>query len=261
MDEREQGSFDEPAHVIVSGTAPRRLYAVIVVLLAVIVVLAIRPWGDDARAPAPPPEGQASPGADSDASGEPDLSAVTAPPSVAGAAGMMETCGTPSGWRAATLQDWAGRDSPIRSWIAIVPVEATSPLDPAIPFVPVATGIVTAIGYCAPLDEAARPPAVARASLWAIGDGRQTALSLIPLEPDSPDSLGGLWSRPGEITGGEASRGVWPPGRYVVEIASPGGEYRRWLGIEIADLALLRASPSAPLPSPSAPSSSGSPAP
>ena len=261
MEEREQESFDEPAHDVVSGADPRPLYAVIVVLLAVIVVLAIRPWGGEAMPPDGSDQGRASPGQAGEPTEAPDPSLAEAPTPGPpdDVAALVETCGSPSGWRAATLQAWAGRSQPIRSWIAVTPVEASGPLDPVIPFAPVATGIVTAIGYCAPLDEATRPPAVARASLWAIRDGRETPLSLIPLEPDSPDALGGLWSRPGEVTGGETSPGVWPPGRYVVEVASPGGEYRRWLGIEIADLALLRASPSAPAPSGS-PVASSSPA-
>lgn len=271
MEERQQESFDEPPHGVVSGADPRRLYAVIVVLLAVIVVLAIRPWGGDTAAPDRTGDGQASPG--QGAAGEPtdtmdaSLVAPTSPALPDDAAALVETCGSPSGWRAATLQEWTGRSLPIRSWIAIEPTTASGPLDPAIPFVPVATGIVTAIGYCAPLEEASRPPAVAVASLWALRDGQAIPLSLLPLEPSSPNALGGLWKRPAEVANEPGASpapaaDVWPPGRYVIELASPGLEYHLWLGVEIADLTLLQASPSArPSASGASPSASGSPEP
>ena len=272
MEERQQESFDEPPQGVVSGTDPRRLYAVIVVLLAVIVVLAIRPWGDDTTAPGRPGDGGASQGQEGQAGGptdtpDPSLVGPTTPALPGDAAELVETCGSPSGWRAATLQEWAGRSRPIRSWIAIEPTTASGPLDPAVPFAPVATGIVTAIGYCAPLDEASRPPEVAVASLWAVRDGQAIPLSLVPLEPSSPDALGGLWKRPAELPDAPGASpapapDVWPPGRYVIELASPGREYHVWLGVEIADLALLRASPAAPAVSSSpAGSSSASPAP
>ena len=194
----------------------------------------------------------------------PDASAVAEPTPGALAAGLDETCGSPSGWRAATLQDWAGRSTPIRSWIAIEPVTASGAADPAVPFAPVATGIVTAIGYCAPLGDAERPPAAAVASLWAVRDGQAIPLSLLPLEPSSPDALGGLWRRPPEVTDEPAGSGPvtdrGPRRRLAAgplrrsSSPAPGGDYHRWLGIEIADLSLLRASPEpdrAASPSPS----------
>jgi hypothetical protein len=273
VDDPDEPGFTEPPHSIVSRTDPRRLYAVIAVLLVVIVVLAIRPWGGDGG---PPREGnvaQPSAGRPASATPPPDASAGAEPTPGAVAAGLDETCGSPSGWRAATLQDWAGRSTPIRSWIAIEPVTASGAADPAVPFAPVATGIVTAIGYCAPLGDAERPPAASVASLWAVRDGQAIPLSLLPLEPSSPDALGGLWRRPPEVTDEPVAPGqsptvapadVWPPGRYVVELAAPGGDYHRWLGIEIADLSLLRASavpPSAAAPSPSSDPSSAPAAP
>jgi hypothetical protein len=237
------------------------------VLLGVIVVLAIRPWGDGS---APAPSGVAQATAPGAVATRPSGGPVTASEAPVGPGADLDiTCGSPSGWRAATLQAWAGRSRPIRSWIAIEPVAASDPLDPAIPFAPVATGVVTAIGYCAPLGDDQRPPATAVASLWALRDGSAVPLTLLPLEPDAPDALGGLWLRPPEVPGPEepatgSAASLFPPGRYVVELATPGGAYHRWLGIEIADLATLRASHGAPASSPPSggpgPSASGSPA-
>jgi hypothetical protein len=266
VDDPDEPGFTEPPRGIVSGTDPRGLYAIIAVLLVVIVVLAIRPWGDDDAASGHEGNVQPTSGVAATNAPAPGDASDAAPTPTSEAVELEVTCGSPSGWRAATLQEWVGRATPVRSWIAIDPVSASDPLDPAIPFAPVATGIVTAIGYCAPLDDASRPPAIAVASLWAVREGRAIPLSLLPLEPSSPDALGGIWDRPPEVTDEPAASGaaesspptradVWPHGRYVVELATPGGEYSRWLGIEIADLSLLRSGPSPAAPG-AAPSSS-----
>jgi len=141
-------------------------------------------------------------------------------------------------WRATTLQLWPGRALPIRSWIAIEPVEAAGPLDDAIPFAPVAADKVTAIGFCAPLEEAIRPPVAIQPSLWRVGDGRAVPLVLVPANPADHDPLRGLWRPPStpDASGGGISVDAWPPGRYVIELASPSETYVRWLGVEIVDL-------------------------
>jgi hypothetical protein len=213
----------------------------------VIVVLVIRPWGDgDVEPPQLLPGTEVEPSGPSASematSGNPTTRSTASP-----ADALVETCGSPSGWRAATLQAWPGRSEPIRSWIAVQPVAASGPLDPRIPFVPVATGIVTAVGYCAPSDDT-RPPMVARTSLWAVSDGVAAPLTLLPLEPAAPNALGGLWLAPPELdrpspgatapsepTSGDAPR-QWPPGRYALQVAAPGGVYNAWLGVEVEDL-------------------------
>jgi len=239
---------------------------VIAALIVVIVLLAIAPWENgnlDLPPAASEPQADASShdagapatGAADGEAGSPVSPAVPHDP-------LAVTCGSPSGWRAATLQAWGGRTEPIRSWIAIQPVAAVGPLDTRIPFVPVATGIVTAVGYCAPSDDS-RPPATARTSLWAVSDGVATPLSLLPLEPATPNALGGLWMAPAELDGPTpvgserspspgASVGtvaqprLWPPGRYALQVAVPGGVYDRWLGVDVVDLSLR----TSPLPGP-----------
>ncbi len=246
------------------------MYLPLAVLLGVIIVGIIKPWGSDG---APPTSDSAGPISTAAAvaqteGGAPGSPVTTRDPN----AGLDVTCGTPSGWRAATLQEWLGRPTPIRSWIAIEPVEASGPLDPTIPFAPVATDVVTAIGYCAPLDDAHRPPEVAGARIWALRDGGAVALTLVHLEPDADNALGGLWGPAPELHDEPATSGGWPPGRYVIEVSAPGGGYARWLGLEIEDLGALHSivppavSPSIPGPSPidspvAAPSALDSPTP
>jgi len=217
----------------------------------VIIVLILRPWGEGTQAgPETAPATGPHPAASEIAAGvDPTASPVIAPDS------LLITCGSPSGWRAATLQAWPGRTEPIRSWIAVEPVPASGPLDPGIPFVPVAMGIVTAVGYCAPLDDA-RPPEIARLGVWIVANGGATQLSAVPLEPAAPNGLGGLWLPPPdlqgsgtgqpEIGGADDLRGRWPPGRYALQVAVPGGSYARWFGIEIKDLSLVPTSPTSP---------------
>jgi hypothetical protein len=249
LDEHARTGLNEAPRPIAPGADPRRLYILIGVLVGIIVLLVVRPWGEGSGVP---------PGV------SPDVLAGGSPTLVPGATGagtpvpadpyadLWVTCGSPSGWRAATIQDWGGRVSSIRTWIAIDPVAATGPLDTAIPFAPVATSRVTAIGFCSPLDEERRPPLTATAALWAIEDGVATALAPPPLEPSTPNALGGLWRPPPGIGGGAA----WVPGRYVIEIGSPTGGYRRWLGIEIRDLEREREQRTEP-PSPRASGSPG----
>lgn len=260
MDESRGPAFSEAPIRISGAPDPRRLYAVIAVLVAVIVILIIRPWGDEGTRNAGP---VTSPRVQS---GGP--TALTGA-SVDGLAGsgfpatledpLAATCASPSGWRAATLQQWAGRTLPIRSWIAIDPVPADGPLDPSIPFAPVSTGIVTALGYCAPMTQAQRPPPDATAALWAIIDGRSVILTSPLLEPPEPNPLGGLWRRPPEIPSGTpvasgltAPDDIWPPGRYVIRVARPDGSDAVWLGVEVEDLARPAESSSPDSPSPTA---------
>ena len=261
MDERGQPAYDAEPLPIAPGADPRRLYVVIWLLVGIIVLLVVRPWGDETVRPTAvdaagsrTPDGSRTP----EGPGTTGSAAGAASPAPADPyADLWVTCGSPSGWRAATLQAWAGRQTPIRSWIAIDPVEGTGPLDPGIPFAPVATGVVTAIGYCSPQDERLRPPRSAVAAVWAIRDGLATRLTLGLIEPQRPNALGGLWVRAPEAGGGSA----WPPGRYVIEVASPSGTFDRWLGIEIEDLSRPRSPSASPspgashLPPPSTPAS------
>jgi hypothetical protein len=241
VDERDRPEAVETPDTVAMGGDPRRYYVIIAALLAVIVVLAIRPW--DPLGTAGP---VTTPGAANAGGTQPPASAPPAIPSPTGVDAQLQvTCGWPSGWRAASVQSWRGRDRPVRSWMAIDPVEATGPLDPAIPYAAIFTDTVSAIGFCAPLG--ARPPGNARGHVYAVGDGTATPVDPVVIEPSEATSLGELWEPAGS---GGSSDGLpaWAPGRYVIEVSSPGGTYRRWLGIEIHDLDELPQASSTPPP-------------
>ena len=206
----------------------------------VVIAAIIKPWG--AGVPASGDRGRAPATGAALGTTEPFRSPSRTPsPGEVVDRELETTCGSPSGWRAATLQGWAGRSTPIRSWIAIEPVAAHGPLDPVIPAVPVATGVVLALGYCAPVDER-RPPATAVAHLWALGaDHTASLLAPVQVEPSVPSELGVLWA-PRPVTGSStAVPAGWAPGRYVIEIVAPDAGFDTWLGMDIED---VRADPS-----------------
>ncbi len=269
MDEHEHRDLQPSAVPVAPDSTHSRGLVPLVLILGVLLIAIVKPWdlgltGHGAASPSP---AAASQPAAVVSPGEP---ATTPVPTPTGDpyAGLWITCGSPSGWRAATVQQWAGRSAPIRSWIAIEPVEATGPLDPAIPFAPVATDVVTALGYCSPLTDAERPPEGARAAVWAVNEDVARPLAADPLEPTTPNALGGLWRPAPDVAAVIDGFVAWPPGRYVLEVRATAGTFDRWLGIEIEDLGnrldgepagspAASAAPSASEPAPVASAASG----
>ena len=248
------------ARPVASTAGQRRTILTALAIVSALLIGIARPW--DLVRPAPAAIPGDGPVATSPADGQ---AIATPPPGQATTgddpyAGLWITCGSPSGWRAATIQRWTGRPAPIRSWIAVDPSEAAGPLDPRIPFAPVATDLVTALGYCAPLDERLRPPLSARAVLWAIVDGRPVPLTAVLLEPAAPDALGGLWRPAPEVAVRVDGREAWPAGRYVLELRSGSDAFHRWLGIEIDDLDARRSASPSPGPAATPSTSAATPA-
>jgi hypothetical protein len=141
---------------------------------------------------------------------------------------LAPTCGYPDSWRSATLQRWAGQRA--RVWTAVDVAPAPGPDDPAIPFQIVAGEDFRAIGWCAPVTGAERPPSTALAKLFRIEEGVAVETLYIRLEPTAPTELGELWAPADTPTGASAA---WPYGRYVIELATPDGSWSRYLGMEL----------------------------
>ena len=161
----------------------------------------------------------------------------SAPPVPRAAPRTAITCALPSQWRSSSIEDWTGRQA--RVWKAVEVVEATGPDDPSIPFEPIVSPTITAIGWCAPVDGPDRPPQNLTASLYRIRDGAALPLLYDRLEPREPDVLGELWvPRPLSV----GNRPSWPVGRYVIELRSASGGYVRYLGLDLLDH-IDRASP------------------
>jgi hypothetical protein len=154
---------------------------------------------------------------------------VAADDGTAAAPFRSPTCASPLGWRAATIESWTGRQA--RVWAAAEAVPATGPEDVAIPFRPIVSEVVTAIGWCAPVEGAERPPLTATATLFRLGtSGVADEIPYERLEPGTQDAMGELLIPPVQTVG---RRPAWSPGRYVIRLATPSGSYVRYLGLEI----------------------------
>jgi|GEM_PF-3118333 hypothetical protein len=85
-------------------------------------------------------------------------------------------------WRIASLETWQTQD--VRVWRAIEPItDATGPLDPAIPSVPIVAIQLTALGWCAPAYGTDKPIGPAIVTAWTIHDGAAEPLALRQVRP------------------------------------------------------------------------------
>jgi hypothetical protein len=244
-----------------SGGFPREVVVPLVLLAIAFLIAVVQPWAGSTttelgavRSPA----GSAS--ASRASAGSPTAEPPTPTPSPDLAyAELVDTCGYPSGWRVATVQRWIGRSDPIPTWSAVDPVPASDATDPAIPYLPSATDLVLAIGYCSPVDDS-RPPDAVEVEIWAVPeDGPPVQVEdMQRLEPPHANPLGGLWLPTGDVTATVDGATGWAPGRYAIRLVAPS--FDRWLGVEIEDISGLRRSP-VPGTSPSASPGAGPPSP
>jgi hypothetical protein len=182
-----------------------------------------KPWGAT-----PSPDGPTG-GVDREASSVAAITPTipTPSPTLSAEDQLREHCLAPSSWRTFSLQRWD--DQTVRAWVAIEPVPAVGPTDPAIPFVAVIASGVLALGYCAPVVGPERPAAGATMAAWRLADDGATAERLAPQRTVPPVAtiLGGLFVLPaGGNAVGVASDG-WPPGRYVFDVDG------HWFGAEV----------------------------
>lgn len=161
-------------------------------------------------------------------------------------------CGS-SDWRIVTLGDF-GRWT-VRTWIAIMPVEASGPADPAIPSLSFGGSDIAGLGACAPSVSPIDPGRASRIiEAWRQGATDATTTTAT----DGGTGTGPTWERvtlaqldPLPSGGPRATRlaptsvtelyrpvpasqhGRWPAGRYVLLLASPDAGADRWIGIDI----------------------------
>jgi hypothetical protein len=92
------------------------------------------------------------------------------------------------GWRIASLERWRAED--VRVWRAIEPIaDASGPLDPAIPAVPIVAVELTSLGWCAPTSGLGRPTGPAQVTAWSVRDGSAAELRIrqvLPIEGVTP---------------------------------------------------------------------------
>jgi hypothetical protein len=205
---RDAGAF---APVSVAGRGSPILPGIVLAVALAAIVSFVKPWGGGLPGPThlvqadptPTPIGSAVQGPDFDA------------------AEIARMCLDTSAWLVASEEQVSGRA--VRIWRAIDPVEAVRPDDPSIPWVPIASESLSALGWCGPGFGAARladPTSVEAWSLTAAGIRSVALLRLRPTRGDS--SLGGLY-RPALVPAALSPTAAWPAGRYLFRIRSGDG--------------------------------------
>jgi hypothetical protein len=207
----------------------------------------VKPW-DLLFPPGPPPIDRGSPVV---AAASPTVGPTPAPSGPSAPSGPAE-CAFAGGWRIFALgqadrlggdgsttggaepsgggSDFSDIGNPLRRWLEVVPVtSASGPEDARIPYVTIVSSRITGVGYCPPPGGTDGPPAGVDFSAWWL-DGAGTATPL-PLQPVTAKGSVDVEVHIGirDVLAG----GRWPAGRYVFEVASSGGDYGRWFGLEI----------------------------
>ena len=146
-------------------------------------------------------------------------------------------CTEPLGWRIASIETWPGGIAYV--WRATDAAEATSPLDPSIPFMPVVTAHVLALGWCAPVDGPLHPPGDLQASAFRLDGARVTSVDVTLIPDVESGPYGAMWATQSGGRRGQA----WPNGRYVIRIATADNGWVRWLGIDVRAYGTIEADP------------------
>jgi hypothetical protein len=135
-------------------------------------------------------------------------------------------------WRVASLETWQTQD--VRVWRAIEPVtDATGPLDPAIPSVPIVAIQLTGLGWCAPAYGVDKPIGPATVTAWTIHDGAASPLQLRQVRPaDGVTPIAALYV---PLT-------PWSTEDVVFQYVDTGTNREAWFA---ADITILPASPTA----------------
>jgi hypothetical protein len=187
---------------------------------AFVVVAVLKPWGG---------------GGPASATLHPELAApveVTPEPTEdRSATGLaVSVCLGAGAWRVATLETWRERD--VRVWRAIEPVsEASGPLDPAIPAVPVVADLLSGLGWCAPAFGPDQPVGPATVQAWHVGDGRARVVPLRQVQPvDGVTPIAALYV---------PEDGAWTSGRVVFLYRDAGTGGARWFAADLQVLSSL----------------------
>ena len=228
-----------PARIDPGGERGRGPWSVVTVAVVLVFVAIVKPWaggapsgGAGGSGPGPLPADrpvaiQATP------SPQPTLSADEL---------AIARCNAPLGWRTYAWETWRGET--IRHFIALDPLDAASidgALDPLIPVVPLIGEAITAIGYCAPVEDPTPPPAGTTVTIWRVSEaGELSAPPAMRIEPMQPSTQMALFAYRDPLA--TSNRPAWPQGRYLFAIAGPPGtDWQRWFAVEVVEFQALPA--------------------
>lgn len=198
----------------------------------VIGIALLKPWGAAGDTPTPgPPRFVATP--------IPAASARPKDDTPEGLAGPV--CLGAGSWRVASVETW--RDQDVRVWRAIEPVvDASGPLDPMIPTVPLFGQEVQALGWCAPVYGPERPVGPVAVHGWFVLNGMAHELELRQVLPTRGTTmLAGLYvpispCPLGAPCAPAQTRFVtqrWETGRVVFRYEDEGAGATLWFGGDV----------------------------
>lgn len=233
------------------GGPDRRAFGLVVIVLAVLLVAVVKPWGGappaaDRTAVAIAPRQPLATPADSGRS---------RPRPSARADGEVIPCWSSDDWRAVTVE--RRERQTVISWMAVDPVSAGGADDPAIPVLRVVADHVMALGFCEPLSTDVPIESLPGAlSVWRLTEESRSGDTIVtrvePLRAAAPiEEDAAAVFRPGS--------GEWRPGRYAVQVLATAARARdgrplrgRWFGVEIVPLPHDAPQTQAPAPTASA---------
>ena len=212
------------------GGVPRRVFAGTALVVAVIVVALIKPWGEPSgRVPPPPPVALhptpiVTPVAQATATADPEV--------IAAEAGAL--CFAVPTWRLITMETSELGDT--RTMYATRAVAAAGPDDRAIPPTDITATKLIAIGVCrpsSPRDLGGGSPAPEfDAHIWALGSDGQPVREATSVLDANLFAFGEAYYAP-------ASVATWAAGRYSVEIPNGAGSGESlWFAVDFATHAL-----------------------
>lgn len=206
---------------------PRRVFAGTALVVALIVVALIKPWGDPSvrvALPASPIQAQVA------SSDTPVVHATPSADPALIAAELGALCIAPPTWRLITMETSELGDS--RTMYAIGAVTATGPGDASIPLTGVTAKELVAIGVCRPSGLDTRPAtAQFEARIWALGpDGRPVREATSIVDADLY-AVGEAYYAPAT----NPTPAPWSAGRYEVEIPNAGSSGESlWFAVNFA---------------------------
>jgi hypothetical protein len=229
----------QPAPIDPGGERGRGPWSLVIGALVLVAIAIAKPWagagppagaggtGPGALPPSGPVAAQPSP------SPEPTLS----PDEMA-----IARCNSPLGWRTYAWETWRGET--VRHFIALEPLTAPSidgALDARIPLVPLIGEAITAMGYCAPVEDPSPPPPGTTVTIWRVGAaGQLSTPPAVRIEPTLSSGAMALFAYRDPLAA--SGRPAWPEGRYLFSIAGPPGtDWQRWFAVEVVEFRALTA--------------------
>lgn len=207
---------DEPQEHRVQqvGGSSRPLGAAVAVMVLLLVLLVVKPWGGVASLP----RASADPGQSADPQERATRAPAPTPDAIRQDILDRRQCQAHDAWQLITMERTG--QTRTRSLISVDPVRADDPTDPRIETHVFYAAQLRAIGYCVPStqphDIAAYRAAVL---LWRVDSPDQASVIKDTVVVDSSlASVGEVYLAP---RAGRGASSGWTPGRYVFEIQGP----------------------------------------